>query len=391
VGRGLYRRSIAADKCNQPHERRELTVAHRTSKNGSYRLDRVFPGVGRIAVTSGSTTKTEHEKRNALLTRLYDQGRLDILRAIASKSYTVTEVYAADREERLSSLTGERAILRRPLWEAVEKWLGRPLWGDAAESWKGLELGPTRKRYGVAFKSLRKRAGLADSASIESLGEVDWDSLKKTWPKSQGDWVQIRATVSHFLAEQLGDVHHPFRLALMKRFPRGKAVGRVPDLDLATFWRIVNQTPEHVRAAYVAIAYLGLRVGEYLRIQDTDLLPATKQVRIPGTKTAGSAATHPVADSMWPWVKAAVPSPVQYKWLRLHWVRARKAVGAGDVRLHDLRHLTAQQLVNAGRSEASVQTTMRHATPAMTRRYAMQRDKGENARVLADLLLATGS
>jgi integrase len=78
-----------------------------------------------------------------------------------------------------------------------------------------------------------------------------------------------------------------------------------------------------------------------------------------------------------------------YKWLHEYWYRARKAVGAGDVRLHDLRHLTAQALVNAGRSEASVQSTMRHATAAMTRRYAKQRDKGENAKVMAEVLLAT--
>jgi integrase len=118
----------------------------------------------------------------------------------------------------------------------------------------------------------------------------------------------------------------------MSNFPTAKVAERVPDLDVPIFWRIVNQTTEFVRCAYVTIACLGLRVGEYLRLQDTDLLPATHQIRIPGT----------------------------YKWLREYWVRARKAVGAGDVRLHDLRHLTAQALVNAGRSEASVQSTMQH-------------------------------
>jgi hypothetical protein len=48
-------------------------------------------------------------------------------------------------------------------------------------------------------------------------------------------------------------------------------------------------------------------------------------------------------------------------------------------------------LVNAGRSEASVQHTMRHATADMTRKYAKQRDRGENAQALADVLLATGT
>jgi integrase len=107
-----------------------------------------------------------------------------------------------------------------------------------------------------------------------------------------------------------------------------------------------------------------LRVGEYLRLTDTDLLPVTKQVRVPGTKTTGSTATLPVAPEMWEWVRRAVPSPLQYKWLREYWVRARKSVGADDERLHDLRHLPAQLLANAGRPEASIQSTMRHATPS---------------------------
>jgi integrase len=89
-----------------------------------------------------------------------------------------------------------------------------------------------------------------------------------------------------------------------------------------------------------------------------------------------------------------VEAPTYWQ-LRGHWVRARAAAGAGTkedgVRIHDLRHLTAQLLVNAGRSEASVQQTMRHMTPGMTRRYAMRRDRGENARTMADLLLKTGS
>lgn len=200
--------------------------------------------------------------------------------------------------------------------------------------------------------------------------------------------------MSNFLFTQLGGgnaklgVHHAFRLNVMANFPRAAEVERVPDLDIPTFWKIVNQTPEWVRPAYVTIAYLGLRVGEFLQLKDTDLLPATKQVRIPGTKTAGSSATLPVAPHMWGWVRRAVPSPLAYTWLHLYWYRARKAVGAGDVRIHDLRHLTAMALTEVGQSEASVQTTMRHATPSMTRRYAKQRDKGQNANVMAEVMLA---
>lgn len=73
---------------------------HRTSPNGSYRLDRRFPGVGRIAVASGARTATEFQKRNALLTRLFDRGRLDLLRAIQAGTYTVMD----DRGENARAL-----------------------------------------------------------------------------------------------------------------------------------------------------------------------------------------------------------------------------------------------------------------------------------------------
>jgi integrase len=377
-----------------PRTTQKRRRGHRVSAAGSYRIDRTFPGVGRIAVASGALTLTDFKKRNDLLTSLFSKGRLELLRAIQQHTYTVTEVYAADLEDRLDALSGDRAILAKPLWSTVKGWIGE-------------NPGPTRKRYGVSWNAMRARSGLAESATIESLATVDWHALKNRWPASDADWFQVRATVSAFLASQLGDVQHPFRRKVVKAIPRANARERVPDLDVSAFWRIVNQTPEYVRPAYVAIAVLGLRVGEYLRLKDTDLLPMTKQVRIPGTKTASSAVPLPVAEALWPWITRAVPAPLHYKWLRLYWTRACLATGAATMvpdtrrldasgkpkqryegaRLHDLRHLTAMMLVNAGRPEASVQHTMRHATAAMTRRYAMQRDRGENAEALANALL----
>ena len=97
-------------------------MPHRTSKHGTFRLDRRFPGVGRVAVASGATTATEFHKRDALLTRLYDQGRLDLLRAIQAGALNVTEVYAADRTGQLDTLTGDRALLGANLWDAVKGW-----------------------------------------------------------------------------------------------------------------------------------------------------------------------------------------------------------------------------------------------------------------------------
>src|SRR5690349_19908818 len=97
-------------------------MPHRTSKHDTFRLERRCPGVGRVAVASGATTATEFHKRDALLTRLYDQGRLDLLRLIQAGALTVTEVYAADRSGQLDALTNDRAFHGANLWDAVKGW-----------------------------------------------------------------------------------------------------------------------------------------------------------------------------------------------------------------------------------------------------------------------------
>ena len=52
------------------------------------------------------------------------------------------------------------------------------------------------------------------------------------------------------------------------------------------------------------------------------------------------------------------------------WDTARKSVGLGDVRIHDLRHSQASFLVNAGRTLYEVQNILGHTQVKTTQRYA---------------------
>jgi integrase len=52
------------------------------------------------------------------------------------------------------------------------------------------------------------------------------------------------------------------------------------------------------------------------------------------------------------------------------WTRARRTAGLTDLRLHDLRHLYASQLVSSGVSLPIIGNLLGHATPAVTQRYA---------------------
>jgi len=353
-------------------------MAHKVSPGGSYRIDRRYAApVGRLALASGATTKAAYRNVLACLDRLAERGRLDVLAALKAKRVTVAQVLDADRTATLDALLAPADPADALFWPAVDGWLGLP----AAR-------GPGLARWGLSLAKLRRLGVLDDATRVRALPDVDWRALARTWPGSPSDYMHLRRGLSRFLTVQLGDVFHPLRRAVMRGMPVKAERERVPDLDVPTFWRIVAAAPEHVRAAFVALVALGLRVGEYLRLRETDLHPITKTVSIPGTKTASSMAVLAVDPDLWPWIVRAVPAPVAYKWLRLYWKRALEAAGADTtLRLHDLRHLTAQLLVNAGQSEASVQTTMRHATAGMTRRYAKQRDRGQNAAALARVLL----
>ena len=352
-------------------------MAHKNTPHGTYMIDRRFAGVGRIKRASGATTKGGLKARHACLTQLYDQGRLDLLRAVRDGTLSVTEVFAASRERRLDSLMGDQAALTAALWPTVDAWLPH-----------GQPIGGSRYRYRASFTALERSGVLKQNATVDDLEDVNWAQLREDWPNGAYDWNHLRRALGKFLTMRLG-LHHPYRVAVVEAIPKAKEVERVPDITPELLWRIVDAVPEHVRAAIVTLVATGLRCGEYLRLTKANLKPHTHAIDVPGTKTEASAATLYVDPELWPWIERAVPSPLKYQWLRVHFKRACVAVGATGLRLHDLRHAHAQWLTNAGRSEASVQVSLRHATAAMTRRYSKQKDRGENAKVMAGILRRT--
>ncbi len=355
---------------------------HKVSKGGSYRIDRTIDGLGRFAMASGAKTRAGFRDRNSMVTGFVQQGRLDVLRAVQSRKVSLSVLYAAWRkgDDAIKALMA--SLEARP--EQAEEMLLRA----AVDAWLPSEriADPTKRRYRVSLDKLVRLHPTIGDLTLAELPAVKWKTMGAAWPGSGTDWNHLGRALSMLLSESFGDQYHETARAFRKAFPKQAERQRVPDLDPETFFQVVAHAPEYIRAAYVCIVILGLRTGEYLRLQAEHLHPITKSVAIPGTKTKGSAATLKVDPELWGWVTAAVPAPVQYKWLRLHWKRALKAAGADQgLRLHDLRHLAPQWLTDAGQSEARVQSFMRHATAGMTRRYATQKDHGENARKLADI------
>lgn len=54
---------------------------HRIGGTGSFRFDRVFAGVGRINCSSGTTKVKEFQRRDQLLTELFEHAQLEALRS----------------------------------------------------------------------------------------------------------------------------------------------------------------------------------------------------------------------------------------------------------------------------------------------------------------------
>lgn len=65
-----------------------------------------------------------------------------------------------------------------------------------------------------------------------------------------------------------------------------------------------------------------------------------------------------------------LPWPFTEHMLRVEWEAARESAGLSHIRLHDVRHSYASQLVMAGIPLRTVGELLGHTTPAMTQRYA---------------------
>lgn len=85
------------------------------------RIDRRFKGVGRIALATGTTNPKIKEKYERMLAVLCDDGRLDILRAIRDRKFTLAEAYLAYQQRRLDTLPTDSTAA--PLAVSMGGWI----------------------------------------------------------------------------------------------------------------------------------------------------------------------------------------------------------------------------------------------------------------------------
>lgn len=366
------------------------------------RIRRQVDGIGFVQLATRARTQREHERRVVTFDELCDDSQLGVIRALIAGDVTWGEVIEARRQGKLRGAGVLTTI-------ALEKELAAAIDATLSKMGRGAA---TRRRYRVTAEQV-KRALAKESAlwwpegtapltfCVKHLSGVQWSSLKAHWllERSAADWNHVRRMLSAFLSKFLGQKHHPFATEVRALIPIEHEEARVPDLTPSLFWLIFDKASEHVRPAFITILLTGARVRtEYLRMTEAHLMPQRCAVRLPGTKTDLSQRVVAIPEEYWPWVESGVPSPLGYKWLRMQWMRACVAAGAGawtdpenengyvGLQMRDLRHALGQWASDANVPLDRIMDTLGHTNPAMTARYTRVSASNQVARAAGDAL-----
>ena len=193
------------------------------------------------------------------------------------------------------------------------------------------------------------------------------------------------------LSQVMGDAVHDGILArnpCSRRTSPGAGQQRSYVATTEQVWRLHDAFPEHLRAAVLLGAFVGLRTAEVcgLRVEHVDFIRGivTPHVQWPGVelKTEMSRTAVPIPQELALDLSAAVAAfpangaivtdgggRTAAPWMLDRAVRAArdKVPGLpGDFRFHDLRHYLASMLIASGADVKVVQARLRHASAKTT-------------------------
>lgn len=138
---------------------------------------------------------------------------------------------------------------------------------------------------------------------------------------------------------------------------------------------------KQMKSIVTLLLMLGCRKRELLeaRWEDVDLerrtwfIPMSKSGRARNVPLSGAAIEVFRSLPRWEGCTYVIPNPITLRpFGNLHypWDKVRRAAGLDDVRMHDLRHSFASNLVNSGRSIYEVGKLLGHSQVKTTQRYA---------------------
>jgi len=369
------------------------------------RIDVIIPATPpwRFQKRSGATTTAEHTARKGLLKRLIEAGQLTTIKDLADDRITWEELRQAERDKRIGrDDLGADISLARLLWDGE---------GDDDQGAFAVTLpkmgkpGPagiqTRKRYALVFDQLRTygvAAGLSPKSQVRDLATTKWAALWAAMgdlsPASRN---HVRRGVSAFLTQFLDNKHHPYRHKVCKALGANEdATAAARDIEPHEEWPVLMAAlNEAVQPTAFVLAFTGMRIAEYLQLDDTSVRHGF--ITIPGYKDPAA-----IPEGYEDLVRQAIPcrlapAParpagvypgVQYD---ARYKKIYKAFKAAEVATgikctpHYLRHLYAAVGVDEAPT-VHVQHALRHKTPAMTADYAKRRSAKQVSNAVAAVL-----
>lgn len=242
---------------------------HRDGGRGSFILDRVIRGVGRIKLASGTTHRPTFKLLNDMLTGLHERGRLDLLSALRDRILTPLQVWDAYRVGELERLP--TATMLVPLLPAFKTW--RETSRQSAES------GKSRKNAGRHLeKHARKDARVADLPAILLDARRELAAAGHTVAFNR-----LKSAAQAFVRDTMGKASPLYReLTGIPRFAEVTTVVRRPQ-TVAALAAFAATLDEATRAAVWSMATTGMGPGEYWGTWERKL----GYIHIEGTKRAG--------------------------------------------------------------------------------------------------------
>jgi integrase len=394
---------------------------------------RIRKRLGAIGIPLFQSTPTvdnqkDYDRCVHIFDRLVADEEIEVLNALMAGDVSWGELLYADRRGELSGTKIMAKVkLGRPLWQAIVETL--PIMGKSEN---------TRKLYGYMLRALERQTIVpwpSTPMRVRDLVKLNWVQLAEKWPNSASDWNHVVRAVRAFLTKYLGSTRHEFREQFGKLVPLVPEDERVPDITPERFREIMGELPAHAGAVAMGLLLTAFRDrSEFFRCDESNLMPATCQIRLKGkgTKT-GRGRVIKIDEDLWPWIVASIPAPIGYLQFLRHWHRACVAVGAGKyvetgkmkrvrkklergqnytrkghrqvgervhqvtfeevpqlryvgLRPHDLRHALAQWTHDEGMSLTRIKTVLGHRNIRTTQRYAESLDRGEVGASMGDVV-----
>lgn len=233
-------------------------------------IDRRFRGVGRICLVSGTTNPVVKGKYERMLVALYDDGKVDILRAIRDRVLTFADAHDAYRRRAMHELaTGDTAQELQKAWAAWVKG------ADASEK--------HRISLGMSGKYLKRADGKARVGDLPRLLRKLRETLGAEHPRS---FNLLRAAVSAFVRDTLSRAHPLYAscTAVPTRTVKRKRKGRPLSVEqLQNYFGFPAAEPVGEIAWWMATTGMGAQEfwGEWSVNRDASC------IHIEGTKREG--------------------------------------------------------------------------------------------------------